>query len=86
MPAYLSKACTGTASCAATTGPGLMPFEHCPECGAQASVWKINEGQFEIAPPLDERSSATASFVGYAVLGVLAVFMAIGTANLLGFI
>ncbi len=65
---------------------GLDAFEHCPECGAQASVWKINEGQFEIAPPLDERSSATASFIGYAVLVVLAVFMVIGAANLLGFI
>ena len=59
---------------------------HCPECGAQASVWKINEGQFEIAPPLDERSSATASFIGYVVLIVLAVFMAIGAASLMGYI
>ena len=65
---------------------GLDAFEHCPECGAQASVWKINEGQFEIAPPLDERSSATASFIGYVVLIVLAVFMAIGAASLMGYI
>jgi rubrerythrin len=59
---------------------------HCPKCGSQASVWKVNEGQFEIAAPPDARSSAVAAFFGYAVWVVLAVLLAIGAADLMGLI
>lgn len=65
---------------------GLNAHAVCPGCGSQPRVWKINEGQFQIVSSPTEASSACASFVGYAVLVLIAVLLVIGTANLMGYI
>ena len=65
---------------------GLEADTHCPECGSQASVWKIDEGRFQIVSSPSEASNAFASFVGYAVVVLIAVLLIIGAANLMGYI
>ena len=54
----------------------------CPQCGAMASIWKINEGKFQIAGPPDAASSAFASRIGYAILICIGVMFVVALVSL----